>query len=118
MVWREGKDHTTHCYFSIINLKRINHSNKHYFQYAEVPSFISVIPPVPKPDSNMEYSSDSEHNDMNVVAGDDPYKPEDYDQLVLLIQELNDLIRDLNLSKETVQLLGSRLKKIYTKSIR
>lgn len=94
----------------MINLKRINHKNKHHVQYPNVPSAIRPIPhgpdlPVPEPDGNMEYSSDSEHS---VVAGDDAYKPEEYDQPVQA--ELNDLTQDLNLSKESAQLLGSCLK--------
>ena len=37
---------------------------------------------------------------MNVAAGDDAYKPEEDDQPVTLTQAvLNDLIRDLSLSK-------------------
>ena len=56
--------------------------------------------------SQMEYSSDSEH-DMTVVAEDDTYKPEEVDQPVPLTQiELYDLTQDLNLSK----LLDSHLK--------
>ena len=43
---------------------------------------------------------------MNIVVGDDAYKPEKDDQPVTLTQaELN-----LNLSKESAQLLGLRLK--------
>ena len=112
MVWREGKDHITDCYFCMINLKGINHKNKHYVQYPDVPSAIRPIPhgpdlPVPKPDGNMESSSDSEHSDLTVVA----YKSVEDNQPVPLTQaELNDLTQDLNLSKESAQLLGSRLK--------
>ena len=59
----------------------------------------------------MEYSSDSENTDMTVVAGDDAYKPEEDDLPVQLTQaEPNDLTRDLNLSKESSQLLGSRFR--------
>ena len=48
---------------------------------------------------------------MNLVAGDDAYKPEEDDQPVPLTQaQLNDLTRYLNLSKESAQLLGSLLK--------
>ena len=64
--------------------------------------------PVPDPNGNMEYSSDFEHSDMIVVTGNDAYKP------VFLTQaELNDLTQDLNLSKESAQLLGSHLKEKY-----
>ena len=49
---------------------------------------------------------------MTVEVGDDTYKPEEDDQPVPLTQaELKDLTRDLNISKESAQLLGSRLKK-------
>ena len=59
----------------------------------------------------MEYSSDSEHTDMTVVARDDAFKPEEDGQAVPLRQaEPNDLTRDLNLSKESAQQLCSRRK--------
>ena len=40
--------------------------------------------PVPEPDGSMEYSSDSEHSDMTVVARDDAYKPKENDKPVPL----------------------------------
>ena len=59
----------------------------------------------------MLYSTDSEYSDMIVVAGKDAYKLEEDNQQVPLTQaELVDLTQDLNPSKESVQLLGSRLK--------
>ena len=56
---------------------------------------------IPEPDGNMEYSSDSEHNDMTVAAGDDAYKPEEVQPVPLTQAETNDLIRNLNHSKES-----------------
>ena len=48
---------------------------------------------------------------MTIVAGDDGYKPEEDNQPVPLTQAgLNDLSQDLNLSKESAQLLVSCLK--------
>ena len=100
----------------MINLKGINSMNKNHVQYVDVPTVIRPIPdgqdlPVPEPDGSMEYSSDSEHRDRAAVAGDDAYKPEDDDRPLPLTQaELNDLTRDLNLSKESAQLLRSRRK--------
>ena len=60
----------------MINLKGINCKDEHYVQYPDAPSVIKPILhgpdlPVPEPDGNMEYSSDSEHCDMIVIAGDD-----------------------------------------------
>ena len=120
MVRREGKYHIMICYFCRINLKGINCKNKHHLQYHDVPSAIRPIPhspdfPVPKPDGIMEYSSsESEHSNMTVIAGDDAYKIDEDDQSEPLTQaELNDLTRDVNLSNEFTQLLGSRLKGKY-----
>ena len=91
MVWREGKDYITDWYFCMINLKGIICKSKHHVQYPDVPFAIRPIPdgpdrPFPKPDGNMEYSSDSEHSDMTVAAGDYAYKPEEDDQSLLLTQ--------------------------------
>ena len=115
MVWREGKDHVTDCYFCLTNLKGINRKNKHHVQYPDVPSAIKPVPhgpdlPVPEPDVTMESSSDSKSSDMTGTAECGAYKPEVDDRLVPLTQaELDDLTRDLKLSKESAQLLGSRL---------
>ena len=58
----------------------------------------------------MESSSDSESSDMIDRADCGAYRPEEDNQPVPLTQaKLNDLTRDLNLSKESAQLLGSRL---------
>ena len=78
MGWKEWKYHITDCYLYMINLKEINRKNKHHIQYSDVPSAIRPIPhgpdlPVPDPDGNMEYNSDSEHSDMTFVAGDYAY---------------------------------------------
>ena len=84
-VWREGKYYITDCYFCMVSLRGINHKNKHHVQYLNAPSSIRPILhgsdlPVPDPEGNMEYNSDSEHSDMTIVAGDDAYKREEDDQ--------------------------------------
>ena len=67
--------------------------------------------PVSEPDGNVEYSSDSKHSDMTVVAGVDAHKLEEDAQPVPLAQSgLNSLTWDLHLSKESAQLLSSCLK--------
>ena len=59
----------------------------------------------------MESSSDSESSDMTDTAKCDACKPEEDNQPVPLTQaKLSDLTRDLNLSKESAQLLGSCLR--------
>ena len=95
--WSVGKEnHITGCYFCMINLKGINLKNKYHVQYSDVSSAMRPIHhglglPVPEPDGNMEYSSDSRHSDITVVIGDDAQNPEEDDQPLPLIQaELND----------------------------
>ena len=65
MVWREGKDHVTDCYFTLTNVQGINHKNKHCVQYPDILSAIRPVPhgpclPVPKPDVAIRSCSESE----------------------------------------------------------
>ena len=67
------------------NLKGINHKNKHHVQYPNVFLAIRLILhgpdlPIPEPDGNIVYCSDSKHSDMTVVVGDNAYKLEEDDQ--------------------------------------
>ncbi|KAF2354289.1 hypothetical protein FHG87_014956 [Trinorchestia longiramus] len=73
MVWREGRDHATDCYFCMTNLKGINRKNKHCIQYPDIPSAIKPVThghdvPVPEPNVTMESNSDSESRDMIETA--------------------------------------------------
>ena len=112
MVWREGKDHVTDCYFCMTNLQGINRRNKHCVQYPDIPSAIRPVLhgpslPVPKPDVAIKSSSQSESDRTEGVE----YWSEENDRAVPLTKaDLNYLARDLNLSKESSQLLGSRLR--------
>ena len=116
MVWREGKDNVTDCYFCITNLQAINRKNKHCVQYPDVPSAIRPVPhgpdlPVPEPDVAMESSSESKSDNTADRAQSEEYMPEENDRPVPLTQaDLNELTRDLNLSKESAQFLGSLLR--------
>ena len=58
-------------------------------------------------DGNIEYSSNSEYNDMIFVARNDTYMQEENDQSVSLTQaEVNKLTQELKLLKESAQLLS------------
>ena len=69
MVWREGKDHVTDCYYCMTNLQGINRKNKHCVQYTDIPSAIRPVPhgpnlPVPNPDVDIESSSESKSDNI------------------------------------------------------
>ena len=57
----------------MMNLKEITSKNNLHVQYPDVPSAIRPILdgqdfPVPDPHSNIDYSSNSDHSEMTVVA--------------------------------------------------
>lgn len=116
MMWREGKDHITDCYFCLTNLKGINRKNKHHVKYPDVPSVTKPVShssnlPIPDPDVSMARVLTSE-SESNATAESDSYMPQEevHQPKPFTQAELNDLTRDLNLSKESAQLLGSRLR--------
>jgi len=122
MVWTEPTDHVSDCYFCLASVTGVTANSKHTVQYPNLPSAMRPVPhimelPVPKPPTNMTLS-DSESNDEDV---DQANKNMDCDPTFreasssnkphLLTQgDLNDIVRDLNLSKKQAELLGSRLK--------
>ena len=97
------------------NLQGINRKNKHCVQYPDIPSAIRPVPhvpslAVPKPDVAINSSSESESDNIYDRTEGVEYWSEENDLPVPLTQaDLNDLTRDLNLSKESSQLLGSCL---------
>ena len=110
MMWREGKDHVTSCYFCMANLKSINPKNKQHVQYTGVPS---AIKPVLMAQIFLFLYQMSPWNLVlipNLVTQliQLCVWSEKDDQPVPLTQAyFNDLRRDLNLSKDSTQLLGS-----------
>jgi len=122
MVWREPTNHTDNCYFCLTPPIKAGLSMKKRgtVQYPNLPSAIRPIPhsdslPVPTPPQNYELEVENEDS----VEEEEPNKPstshdpdfaEKDDKPHRLSQaELSDLIRDLDLSKEKAELLGSRL---------
>lgn len=124
MVWREQKNHYDDCYFCMINTSGFNTKNKMTITYPSLPSAIRPVPhgadlPVPDPQRCVddEMSTDNSDVEREMQAGcfnaeHDEYVPEEkLDTPSLFTQgELNDLVRDLSLSKIDSELLGSRLK--------
>lgn len=119
MVWREPKNHYDDCYFCLCSVVGYNRKNKTGINYPNLPSAIRPVPhgpdtPIPIPPvvlENVESSVSSTSSDA--AANEDvDFLPDDKDNGPQLFHqsELNDLIRDLGLSKENSEILGSRLK--------
>ena len=120
VIWREQIDHVADCYFCMVNVKGFNKKHKHLLQY---PNFNSALRPVPhvvdapKPvfsclsdleeDDTLRYSSTSTDDDMSDDSSSKScwlLPPSSFDHA-----EIDDLIRDLNLPKQSSELLASRL---------
>ncbi|GLV45731.1 hypothetical protein CBL_02751 [Carabus blaptoides fortunei] len=113
MVWREAKDHTDIC---TVKTSGYNKKNKCNIEYPNLPSAIRPVPhspeiPVPAfvtpPTLQGQCDVDEESNnsrDSNFVTADDSVC-QNFDQ-----HELNDLVRNLGLSKQASELLASRLR--------
>jgi hypothetical protein len=119
MVWREPSNHANDCYFCAVNIVGINRNNCHKWTYPDLPSARRPVPhsdeiPIPKfhelpelPENENTASlsgEDQDYQDNDSDYVDSSSSPQQFDQ-----NELNDLIRDLSLSKEASELLASRL---------
>ncbi|KAL7868474.1 hypothetical protein SRHO_G00098580 [Serrasalmus rhombeus] len=118
-IWREPTDHSTNCYFCMVDpSKRRTGKNATPVTYPDIPSSIAPVHcpelPVPTPpyratppseeSSRSDTQEDVEDHDFSSCADEErkPYYPNQKD--------LNDLIRDLGLTKSNAELLTSRLK--------
>ncbi|UYV77585.1 hypothetical protein LAZ67_15001631 [Cordylochernes scorpioides] len=104
MIWREPKDHSSDCYFCLTKTTGITSKSRHTVEYPDLPSAMRPVPhsdilPVPQPPENVIFSDDDsdrreqQWDDTNFEVGalSEPH---------LLTQgDLNDLVRDLDLSK-------------------
>lgn len=121
MIWREPSNHATDCYFCAINVMGINRKNRTTLEYPNLPSAMRPTPhseEIPVPifeDTSIEESSSSQDETQSITTTDDHHDasfPDDNDEQPKLFSqnELNDLVRDLNLPKDSAELLASRLK--------
>ena len=112
MVWREPTNHATDCYFCAVDVSGINRKNRGSLKYPDLQSARRPVAhcdaiPVPLfgelPDISDEDASSVEGHEEEVVFED--HAPHPFFQ-----KELNDLVRNLSLSKDSAELLASRLK--------
>ena len=117
MVWRELKNHGDDCYFCSINVQGYNISNKKDIVYPDLPSARRPVVhgpdlPVPTPPASHEsLFTSSSSTETEGERHDEIYEPASGDSTPQLFRQdkLNDLVRDLGLTKESAELLGSRL---------
>ncbi|GFU90785.1 uncharacterized protein TNCV_4870171 [Trichonephila clavipes] len=117
MIWRESKNHSDNCYFCSCSVQGFNLKNRKDISY---PSIIrSAIRPVPHgPDLPIPSPPDTLGNildDLDQIShissdSDDGYDPGTNDPELFSQSDLNDLVRDLGLPRDTAEVLGSRLK--------
>lgn len=120
MIWREPTNHSDDCYFCSVDITGHNSKNKKVISYPNLLSAIrpvehSEVLPVPEPPDDLnsietELSSDvqsglDEQDDEDFQCSMENVEPKLFNQI-----ELNDLVRDLGLTKEKAELLDSRLK--------
>ena len=116
MTWKEPKNYTDDCYFCAINLTGINKKKHKSFIYPNLPLALRPVAhcdeiPIPVfkelpdvPNENLDVSFEEE-DDLN----DNDFVPKSSEPILFNQDELSNLIRDLNLSKESSELLASRL---------
>ena len=122
MVWREPTDHVSDCYLCLTSIPSVKAKSKHTVQYPNLPSAMrpkphSVELPVPKLPTNMTLG-DSESTDEDIGQANKNMDCvltfsgvcSSNEPLLLTQGDLNNIVRDLNLSKKQAELLGSRLK--------
>ncbi|GBN18850.1 hypothetical protein AVEN_188287-1 [Araneus ventricosus] len=114
MIWRKPSNHSDDCYFCSINVHGFNAKNRKGIVYPHIPSAMHPVPhgpgiPIPKPREKLkDISSDSEEEDDG--SDDDDFDAAGSNDPQLFSQsELNDLVRNLGLPKNSAELLGSRL---------
>jgi len=122
VVWREPKDHYNDCYFCAVKTKGINRNNRNSLTYPNLNSAIRPVPhieelPAPVFESlpQLESSLSSEEEDVSIDSNnsltDNDFPPSLLSPQLFSQGELNDMARDLNLSKESSEMLASRLNK-------
>lgn len=115
-IWREPSDHLNDCYFCMVDISKYKKpADRHILLYPDIPSSIAPVLhsedlPIPKPPEN----KDAENCESDSDDDDDDWENENLLTKglphVINKNELDDLVRDLGLTKSSAELLTSRLK--------
>jgi len=111
MVWREPRNHHDDCYFCVVNIKGFNRYKKSAWTYPDLESARRPIPHSP----DMPIPVFRTNRDSSMSDSEDMHDGSHYEESISTSQqfsraELNDLVRDLKLSKQASEVLASRLK--------
>ncbi|KAJ4448825.1 hypothetical protein ANN_00216 [Periplaneta americana] len=108
MIWREPTSHAEDCYFCLTKITGFSKKTRSKIEYPNVPSAIRPVPPgpklpVPNPPSQLEELvlpiEQTDDLAQPSTSSDQSYSPEHHKEPHLIQQcELNNLIRDLNLT--------------------
>ena len=119
-IWHEPTNDTNNCYFCMVDpYKRRTGKNAPAIVYPSIPSSIAPVPhsdqvPVPVPNRCQDPASadKSTYDEDDITIGDYVLNSnlEEKKPYYLNQKDLNDLIRDLGLTKSNAELLTSRLK--------
>ena len=121
-VWRKPRNNVSDCFFCLISITGVKAKSICTVQYPNLPYAMRPVPhgaesPVPNPPTNMTLSdsksSDADIGQANNSKVSDPTFAEvcsSNEPHPLTEGDLNDNVRDLNLSKKQAELIGSRLK--------
>ena len=121
MIWRDLMDHFQDCYFCLVNVKGFSSKHSSKITYSNIDSALRSVPHdpsmpalIPFEDGLVGLSDEAIFDDGNSCGPSDStcseYEPEENLKPILFSQEqLNDLIRDLALSKQKSKRLASRL---------
>ena len=125
MVWREPRNHADDCYFCLTNITGFNASSRKKIKYPNVRSAMRPVPHsddlhVPTPPVNKDLLSSSDEEMPSREDSAESISLEDIESTYsgtsgnephwITQEDLNDLARDLYLSKQQSELLASRLK--------
>ena len=122
MVWREPRNHADDCYFCFTNITGFNASSRKKIKYPNLRSAMRLVPhsDVPSPLVNKDLLSSSDEEMPSRADSAESISLEDIESTYsgtsgnephwITQEDLNDLARDLYLSKQQSELMASRLK--------